>query len=180
MFEGKMVFAQLIEHVSIDEFRRCVRRYRGDYRTRTFSCWDQFLCMAFAQLTYRESLRDIESCLRSTRSKLYHAGIRGHVSRNTLAKANELRDWRIYNDFALGLIATAQDLYAGESWGRNLKRSVYALDATTIDLCLSLFPWAKFRKKKGAIKVHTLLDVVTRIPTVIRITAGGGHPVGHL
>jgi hypothetical protein len=177
MLEGQMVFAQLLDHLSINEFRECVQRYGGNYRTRSFSCWDQFLCMAFAQLTYRDSLRDIESCLRSAKPKLYHVGIRGHVSRNTLAKANELRDWRIYGDFALGLIAIAQELYAGESWGRNLKRSVYALDATTIDLCLSLFPWAKFRKRKGAIKLHTLFDVVSHIPTVIRITHGLAHEV---
>jgi hypothetical protein len=136
--------------------------------------------MAFAQLTYRESLRDIETCLRSTQEKLYHAGIRGHVSRNTLAKANELRDWRIYQDFALGLISTAQALYAGESWGRHLRRAVYALDSTTIDLCLALFPWAKFRKRKGAIKVQTLLDVISRIPTVIHITHGKIHDVNML
>ena len=152
-------------------------RYKGNYRLRTFSCWDQFLCMAFAQVTYRESLRDIQTCLRSSGTKLLGLGIRGKVSRSTLARANELRDWRIYEDFAMHLIGVAQHLYVGESWGRNLKRSVYALDATTIDLCLSLFPWAKFRKKKGAVKVHVLLDVVTRISTVIRVTAGNIHEV---
>ena len=180
MNSGQTAFAQLIEHLPKHVFRRCVRRYKGAYRLRKFSCWDQFLCMAFAQLTYRESLRDIQTCLRSSGTKLFGLGIRGKVSRSTLAKANELRDWRIYADFALHMIGEAQKLYAGEAWGRNLKRSVYALDATTIDLCLSLFPWAKFRRKKGAIKVHTLLDVVTRIPTVIRITAGNVHEVNIL
>lgn len=177
MNHGKTVFAQLIEHLPIHVFRRCVSRYNGSYRLRKFSCWDQFLCMAFAQVTYRESLRDIQTCLRSAGTKLLGLGIVGKVSRSTLAKANELRDHRIHKDFALHLIGVAQKLYSGESWGRNLKRSVYALDSTTIDLCLALFPWAKFRKRKGAIKVHTLLDVVTRIPTVIRVTAGNVHDV---
>ena len=177
MNNGQTVFAQLIEHLPIHVFRRCVLRYNGNYRLRKFSCWDQFLCMAFAQVTYRESLRDIQTCLRSSGTKLLGLGIRGKVSRSTLAEANEFRDCRIYEDFAMHLIGVAQGLYAEEAWGRNLKRSVYALDATTIDLCLSLFPWAKFRKKKGAIKVHTLLDVVTRIPTVIHVTAGNIHEV---
>jgi hypothetical protein len=177
MNAGQTIFAQLLDRLPIYEFRKCVRRYRGNYRVRSFSCWDQFLCMAFAQLTYRESLRDIQACLRSAGTKLYALGIRGKVARNTLARANQLRDWRIYEDFALHLIGIAQALYAEESWGRNLQRSVYALDATTIDLCLALFPWAKFRRKKGAIKLHTMLDVVSHIPTVIRITPGNVHEV---
>ena len=177
MNSGQTVFAQLIEHLPNHVFRRCVLRYKGDYRSRNFSCRDQFLCMAFAQITYRESLRDIQICLRSSETKLFGLGIRGKVSRSTLAKANELRSYRIYEDFAMHLIGVAQKLYIGEPWGRNLKRSVYALDATTIDLCLSLFPWAKFRTKKGAIKVHVLLNVVTRIPSVIRITPGNIHEV---
>jgi hypothetical protein len=177
MNSGRTVFAQLIEFLPKHVFRKCVARYQGDYRCRKFSCRDQLLCMAFAQITYRESLRDIESCLRASRSKLFGLGLRGKVSRSTLADANELRDHRIYEDFAIHLMTTAQELYSGESWGRNLKRSVYALDATTIDLCLSLFPWAKFRKRKGAIKVHALIDVVTRIPTVIRVTPGSIHEV---
>ena len=170
MNNGQSVFAQLIEHLPIHVFRRCVRRYKGNYRLRKFSCLDQFLCMAFAQITYRESLRDIQSCLRSAGTKLLGLGIRGKVSRSTLAKANELRDSRIYEDFAKHMIGIAQSLYSEETWGRNLNRSIYALDATTIDLCLSLFPWAKFRRRKGAIKIHMLLDVVTRIPSVIRIS----------
>lgn len=177
MNHGQTVFAQLIEHLPIHVFRRCVARYKGNYRMRRFSCWDQFLCMAFAQVTYRESLRDIQICLRSAGTQLLGLGIRGKVSRSTLADANELRDYRIYEDFAMHLVTIAQALYSTESWGRNLKRAVFALDATTIDLCLSLFPWAKFRKRKGAIKVHALIDVVTRIPTVIRVTPGNIHEV---
>ena len=177
MNSGQTVFAQLIEYLPKHVFRKCVLRYNGDYRLRKFSCRDQLLCMAFAQITYRESLRDIQVCLRSSETKLFGLGIRGKVSRSTLAKANELRDFRIYEDFAMHLIGIAQSLYRTETWGRNLNRSIYALDATTIDLCLSLFPWAKFRRRKGAIKVHTLLDVVTRIPTVIRITPGNIHEV---
>ena len=177
MNRGQTVFAQLIEHLPIHVFRRCVRRYNGNYRSRRFSCLDQFLCMAFAQITYRESLRDIQSCLRAAGTKLLGLGIRGKISKSTLADANERRDFRIYEDFAMHLVSVALELYSGESWGRNLKRSIYALDATTIDLCLSLFPWARFRKRKGAIKVHTLIDVVTRIPTVIRVTPGNIHEV---
>ena len=177
MNRGQTVFAQLIEHLPIHVFRRCVRRYKGNYRLRKFSCWDQFLCMAFAQVTYRESLRDIQSCLRSVGTQLLGLGIRGKVSKSTLADANELRDHRIYEDFAMHLVSIAQELYGEESWGRNLRRSVYALDATTIDLCLSLFPWATFRRRKGAIKVHALIDVVTHIPTVIRVTPGNIHEV---
>ena len=153
-------------------FRRCVKRYQGDYKLKSFSCWDQFLCMAFAQLTYRESLRDIEACLRAQQTKLYHLGIRGQVSRNTLAHANSVRDWRIYADFAQVLITRARVLYANDSFGVELAQTVYALDATTIDLCLALFPWAKFRKHKGAVKLHTLLDLRGNIPTVVIITHG--------
>lgn len=161
-------------------FRRCVKRYRGDYKLQTFSCWDQFLCMAFAQLTYRESLRDIEACLRAQQTKLYHLGIRGQVSRNTLAHANSIRDWRIYADFAQVLITRARVLYADDSFGVELAQTVYALDATTIDLCLALFPWAEFRKHKGAVKLHTLLDLRGNIPTVVIITHGKVHEVNIL
>jgi Domain of unknown function (DUF4372) len=152
---GRTVFSQLISHLPDREFRRCVERYRGDYRLRGFSCWDQFLCMAFAQFTYRESLRDIEACLRSSPDKLYHMGIRGRVSRSTLADANETHDWRIFADFAQRLIAIARPLYVHDPIGVDLDQSLYALDSTTIDLCLSLFPWAKFRKHKAAVKMHT-------------------------
>jgi len=153
------VFAQLMEHLPLTTFRRCVARYSGEHKIKTFSCLDQFLCMAFAQLTYRESLRDIEACLRAQRNKLYHLGIRAVVSRNTLANANATRDWRIYADFAQSLIGIARKLYADEPLGVDLKDSVYALDTTTIDLCLSVFPWAPFRTTKAAIKLHTLLDL---------------------
>lgn len=162
------------------EFRQCVERYNGNYKIKTFSCWDQFLCMAFAQLTYRESLRDIEACLRSSPTKLYHMGIRGNVSRNTLAHANEIRDWHIYADFAQTLIHTAKELYINEEFGLELKQTVYALDATIIDLCLSVFPWAKFRKEKAAIKLHTLLDLRGSIPVIISITHGKIHDVNFL
>ena len=161
-------------------FRRCVKRYQGDYKLKTFSCWDQFLCMTFAQLTYRESLRDIEACLRAQQTKLYHLGIRGQVSRNTLAHANSVRDWRIYADFAQVLITRARVLYADDSFGVELAQTVYALDATTIDLCLALFPWARFRKHKGAVKLHTLLDLRGNIPTVVIITHGKIHEVNIL
>lgn len=167
-----MVFAQLMDHAPIHEFRRCVARYDADYRLRRFSCWDQFLCMAFAQLTYRESLRDIEACLRASPNRLYHLGIRGAVSRSTLADANERRDWRVYADFAQHLIAIARSLYANESFGVQLDETVYALDSTTIDLCLSLCPWAPFNGQRGAIKMHTLLDLRGSIPSFIRITHG--------
>src|SRR5476651_1801698 len=177
MNAGRMIFPQVMELLPLHEFRKCVRRYRGDYRARKFSCMDQFLCMAFAQLTYRESLRDIEACLGATPTKLYHFGLRTRISRSTLAEANEKRDWQIHADFARVLISVAQKLYAGESWGRNLKRTVYALDSTTIDLCLSLFPWAKFKRTKGAVKVHTLLNVQSHIPNFIRITHGKIHDV---
>ena len=171
------VFAQIMDFLPLHEFRKCVRRYRGDYKVKSFSCLDQFLCLAFAQLTYRESLRDIESCLRTMKNRLYHMGIRGHVSRNTLAHANEKRDWRIYADFAQVLIAQARRLYADEDLGLELKNTVYAFDSTTIDLCLSLFPWALFRKRKGAVKLHTLLDLRGSIPSFIKMTDGKTHDV---
>lgn len=171
------VFAQIMAFLPMHEFRKCVRRYRGDYKVRKFSCLDQFFCLAFAQLTYRESLRDIVSCLKTMKSRLYHMGIRGRVSRNNLANANEARDWRIYADFAQVLIAEARRLYRDEDIGLELKETVYAFDSTTIDLCLSLFPWARFRKRKGAIKLHTLLDVRGSIPTFIQMTDGKTHDV---
>jgi Domain of unknown function (DUF4372)/Transposase DDE domain len=177
---GRTVFSQLISHLPDREFRRCVERYRGDYRLRGFSCWDQFLCMAFAQFTYRESLRDIEACLRSSPDQLYHMGIRGRVSRSTLADANETHDGRIFADFAQRLIAIARPLYVHDPIGVDLDQSLYALDSTTIDLCLSLFPWAKFRKHKAAVKMHTLLDLHGNIPTFIRITDGKVHDVNIL
>ena len=177
---GKSIFAQLTDFLSWTQFQECVARYRGDYKLKSFSCWDQFLCMAFAQLTYRESLRDIEACLRANQSKLYHMGIRGRVSRNTLANANSVRDWRIYADFAQLLIGQARELYGNDDFGLTLQETVYALDTTTIDLCLSLFPWAYFRKRKGAVKLHTLLDLRGNIPTVIIITHGLIHDVNIL
>jgi hypothetical protein len=180
MNSGKSIFAQLMDFLPSKAFRRCVKRYQGDYKLKSFSCWDQFLCMAFAQLTYRESLRDIEACLRAQQTKLYHLGIRGQVSRNTLANANSVRDWRIYADFAQVLITRARVLYANDSFGVELAQTVYALDATTIDLCLALFPWAKFRKHKGAVKLHTLLDLRGNIPTVVIITHGKVHEVNLL
>lgn len=177
MNSGKTIFAQLMDFLPAYEFRQCVERYNGNYKIKSFTCLDQFLCMAFAQLTYRESLRDIQACLRAAKQKLYHMGIRGKVSRNTLANANQVRDWRIYADFAQVLIGTARDLYAKDDFGLHLEQTVYALDATTIDLCLSLFPWAKFRKHKGAVKMHTLLDLRGNIPTAIIITDGKVHDV---
>ena len=170
MYTGKPVFSQIMDYLPMHEFRRCVNRYRGNYQVKRFSCWDQYLCMAFAQFTYRESLRDIEACLRSIQNKLYHMGIRGKVSRSTLADANENRDWRIYADFAQVLIHQARSLYADDEFGVELDQTVYALDTTTIDLCLSLFPWAKFQKRKGGIKLHTVLDLRGSIPTFIKIT----------
>jgi hypothetical protein len=164
MNAGRAVFSQVMDFLPLTEFRRWVERYRGDYKVQSFSCLDQFLCMAFAQLTYRESLRDIETCLRSMPSRLYHMGVRGRVARSTLADANEHRDWRIYADFAQGLIRTARQLYLDDAFGVELEQSVYALDSTTIDLCLTLFPWARFRKHKGAVKLHTLLDLRDSIP----------------
>jgi hypothetical protein len=181
MYEGKLVFAQLMEHLPIHTFRRIVKRYDGDYKVQTFSCLDQFFCMAFAQLTYRESLRDIEACFRAQRSKLYHLGIRSkQVSRNTLANANNIRDWKIYADFAQSLITIARNLYVNEPFGVDLQNSVYALDATTIDLCLSVFPWAPFRQTKAAVKLHTLLDLRGNIPTFIHISDGKMHEVNIL
>src|SRR4030042_294978 len=177
MDTGKTIFAQLMDFLPVYEFQKCVQRYNGHYKVKHFSCWNQFLCMAFAQLTYRESLRDIEACLRSTQRKLYHMGFRGNVSRNTLAHANQVRDWRIYADFAQILITRARRLYAHDSFGVELNQTAYALDSTTIDLCLSLFPWAKFRAHKGAIKLHTLLDLRGSIPSLIIITHGKIHDV---
>src|SRR3989339_707154 len=180
MNTGQTVFSQLINFLPKKHFDKCVRRYRGNHRIKTFSCFDQYLCMVFAQITYRQSLRDIETCLRAMQQKLYHCGIRGNVSRTTLAKANENRDWRIYADFAQILIDKARTLYANEDFGIQLDREVYALDSTTVDLCLSLFPWAKFRKHKAAVKVHTLMDLKGSIPTFIRITDGKVHDVNIL
>ena len=177
---GRTIFTQLMDHLPCYEFHKCVARYRGGYQQKTFSCWDQFLSMAFAQLTYRESLRDIEACLRSVSGKLYHMGFRGNVARSTLADANESRDWRIFADFAQVLIGIARPLYAHDPIGVDLDQSLYALDSTTIDLCLSLFPWAHFRRRKGAVKMHTLLDLHGSIPTFIRITAGKVHDVNIL
>ena len=180
MNRGKLVFAQLMQHLPLTTFRRCVTRYRGAFKVKSFSCLDQFLCMAFAQLTFRESLRDIEVCLRAQSSKLYHLGIRSAVARNTLANANAVRDWRIYADFAQSLIGIARPLYAQESFGVDLQETVYALDTTTIDLCLSVFPWAVFRAAKAAIKLHTLLDLRGNIPTFIHISDGKVHEVNIL
>ena len=180
MYVGKLVFAQVMEFVPLSVFRRCVAKYQGNRKVRTFTCLDQFLCMAFAQITYRESLRDIEACLRSQSNKLYHMGIRGTVSRSTLADANEQRDWRIYAELAHTLIATARSLYSTEPFIEELDETVYALDSTTIDLCLSLFPWATFRKRKGAVKLHTLLDLRGNIPTFIYISDGKLHDVNVL
>jgi len=180
MHTGKLVFAQLMEHLPLTTFRRCVARYGGHHKVKRFSCLDQYLSMAFAQLTYRESLRDIEACLRAQSTKLYHLGIRSMVARNTLANANTVRDWRIYCDFAQSLIAMARRLYLNEPFGVELKETVYALDATTIDLCLSVFPWAPFRSTKAAIKLHTLLDLRGNIPSFIRISDGKYHEINVL
>jgi len=180
MNQGQTIFSQVIDFLPKKKFRQCVDRYRGNHRTRSFTCYDQFLCMAFAQLTYRESLRDIECCLRAMQEKLYHIGIRGKVSRSTLADANENRDWRIYSDFAQILIHEARRLYIDDDFGLELKETVYALDSSTIDLCLSTFPWARFRKTKAAVKLHTLLDLRGDIPTFIWITDGKVHDVNVL
>jgi hypothetical protein len=180
MDPGRIAFAHLMDFLPSHEFNRCVRRYRGNRRLRRFSCWDQFLAMAFAQLTYRESLRDIETCLRALRPKLYHAGFRGLIARNTLAKANENRDWRIYADLAAMLIAQARALYADEPFAVDLDQAAYAFDSTTIDLCLALFPWAKFRRHKAAVKLHTLLDLRGNIPCFVHITSGKVHDVNAL
>ncbi|MBM2805008.1 MAG: family transposase [Deltaproteobacteria bacterium] len=180
MNTGALVFAQVTKHLPLTTFRRCVARYGGTHKVKTFSCLDQYLCMAFAQLTYRESLRDIETCLRAQQSKLYRMGIKSWVSRSTLADANESRDWRIYADFAQSLIAIARSLYAEEPFGVDLKNTVYALDASTIDLCLSVFPWAPFRSTKAAIKLHTLLDLRGNIPSFLHISDGKLHDVNVL
>ena len=171
----RTVFSQILDFIPKHQFRACVNRYNGNYRVKSFSCFDQYLTMAFAQLTYRESLRDIETCLKALHKKLYHCGFRGKVSRNNLANANEKRDWQIYHDFAQLLIKKARQLYANEDFGITLKKTVYALDATVIDLCLTLFPWAQHRRHKSAIKLHTLMDLKGSIPTFVRITSGAVH-----
>jgi len=180
MNSERTIFSQLTDFIPYYEFKKCVERYAGNYKIKSFSCLDQFLCMAFAQLTFRESLRDIETCLRVAQPKLYHMGIRGRISRNTLAHANQVRDWRIYADFAQVLIGIARPLYANESLGIELAQSVYALDSTTIDLCLTLFPWAKFRSRKAGVKLHTLLDLHGNIPTFVVITNAVVHDVNIL
>jgi hypothetical protein len=181
MNQGKLVFAQLTEHLPLTTFRRCVQRYRGEFKVKSFSCLDQFLCMAFAQLAFRESLRETETCLNAQPAKLYHMGIRSkRIARSTLADANESRDWRIYADFAQSLIAIARRLYAQEPFGVELSETVYALDTTTIDLCLSVFPWASFMESKAAVKLHTLLDLRGNIPTFIHISDGKLHEVNIL
>lgn len=180
MNQGKTIFSQIMDFLPLSEFRKCVKKHRGNYKVKKFSCLDQFLCMAFAQLTYRESLRDIETCLRSMRKKTYHMGFRGNVSRATLADANEKRNWKIYADFAHILIDSTRKLYASDSFAIDLNQAIYALDSTTIDLCLSLFPWAQFRKKKSAVKIHTLLDLQTSIPCFIRVTSAAIHDVNIL
>ena len=180
MHSGKLVFSQVMDYLPLHTFRRCVQRYQGNHKVRHFSCLDQYLSMAFAQLTYRESLRDIEACLRAQRNKLYHMGIRSNISRNTLANANKVRDWRIYAEFAHSLINTARTLYVNDDFGVELDQTVYALDSTTIDLCLSVFPWAKFRGAKAAIKLHTLLDLRGSIPSFIHISDGKLHDVNVL
>jgi hypothetical protein len=180
MFTGKLVFAQLMEHLPSHTFRRCVARYGGERKLKSFSCFDQFLVMVFAQLTFRESLRDIQACLRAQPEKLYHMGLRGGIARNTLANANAVRDWRIYAEFAQRLITMARKLYADEPLGVQISNTVYALDSTTIDLCLSLFPWAPFRSTKAAVKLHTLLDLRGNIPTFLHISDGKLHDVNIL
>jgi len=180
MHIGRLVFSQVIDHLPMHKFRRCVARYDANRYKKTFSCLDQYLCMAFAQLTFRESLRDIEACLRAHKDKLYHMGIRGNISRSTLADANERRDWRIYADLTQALIRIARPLYADEDLGLDLDNTIYALDASTIDLCLSVFPWALFRFTKSAVKLHTLLDLRGNIPTFIHISDGKLHDVNVL
>lgn len=177
---GKTIFSQVLDFIPKKAFVRCVNRYNGNYRARSFSCWDQYLCMSFAQLTFRESLRDTVLCLNSLSNKLYHNGIKGKVSKSTLADANEKRDYRIYSDFANTLIKIARDIYSNDSFGINLKETAYALDSSTISLCLSIFPWAKFRKTKGAIKLHTLMDLRGNIPAFISISNGKMHDVNIL
>ena len=180
MYTGKTVFAQLLDHLPLHQFRRCVKRYKGNYKVQSFTCLDHYLCLFFAQLTYRESLRDITTCLLGMQNKLYHMGIRGKIARSTLADANEKRDWRIYQDFAHILIHHARELYSKDAFGVSLKETVYALDSTMIDLCLALFPWAKFRTHKGAVKMHTLLDLRGNIPSFVAITDGMVHDVNIL
>jgi hypothetical protein len=180
MYAGKLVFSQVMEHLPLHVFHQCVDRYNGNFKVKEFTCLDQYLCMAFAQLTYRESLRDIEACLRAQKNKLYHMGIRSAVYRNTLANANKVRDWRIYADLAQSMIQTARKLYLDDDFALELDNTVYALDATTIDLCLSMFPWANFRRTKGAVKLHTLLDLRGNIPTFIYISDGKLHEVNTL
>ena len=180
MYTGKLVFTQVMEHLPWHQFHNCVKQYNGNYKAKSFRCPDQFRCMAFAQLTYRTSLRDIEVCLRAQSNKLYHMGIRGGISRNTLANANQVRDWRLYADFAHHLIGEARSLYAGTGHGLELDNTVYALDSSTIDLCLSLFPWASFRKTKGAVKLHTLLDLRGAIPAFVHVSKGKVHDVNIL
>jgi len=177
MHAGQFLFAQLMVFLPKRDFDRCVLKYKGNYRTRHFTCYDQFLCMAFAQLTFRHSLRDIETCLNSLKAKWYHLGIRGYIARNTLARANQNRDWRIYADFAHVLIAQARKLYAKDSFGVALEQTAYAFDSTTIDLCLTLFPWAQFRRRKAAVKLHTLLDLRGNIPCFVHISQGKMHDV---
>lgn len=180
MNSGKLIFSQITAHLPMYTFQRCVKRYRGNHKIKNFTCLDQYLCMAFAQITFRESLRDIGACLRAQQNKLYHMGIKSTVSRNTLANANKVRDWRIYADFAQKLISTARRLYLDDSFDLELQNTAYALDASTIDLCLNVFPWARFRKTKAAIKLHTLLDLRGNIPTFIHITDGKVHDVNVL
>jgi hypothetical protein len=180
MYQGRIVFSQIMDYLPDRQFKACVNRYQGDHRIRTFTCLDQFYCMSFAQLTGRESLRDIEACLRAVGPKLYHAGMKAKVSRTTLAKANEQRDWQIYRDIAMILIHRARMLYADQPLAMNLKRAVYALDSTVIDLCLSLFPWAQHRRRKSAVKIHTQLDLRGNIPAFIRVTGGQIHDVHFL
>ena len=178
MNPGSTIFAQLMAHLPLKAFHRCVERYKGNHKVQRFSCFDQFLCLAFAQLTYRESLRDIEACLGAAGPKLYHMGFRGRITRTTLADANERRDWRIYSDFAMVLIGEARELYAGDPFGVNLKSTAYALDATIIDLCLSVFPWAKFRSAKGGVKASVLLDLRGNIPAFMHICGSSDFGVG--
>ncbi len=180
MNTGKIILSQIMSYLPTYEFRRCVQRYRGNHKVKSFSCWDQYLCMVFAQLSFRESLRDIITCLRAMQNKLYHTGIRGNISKSTLADANENRDWRIYADFAQILISQARHLYKDDPFGVEIDETVYALDSTTIDLCLSVFPWAKFRKHKAAVKLHALLDLHGNIPSFIEITDGKIHDVNIL
>ena len=180
MNHGRTVFSQVMDFFPLRRFKSCVQRYRGDHRVRKFSCLDQFYCMAFAQLTSRESLRDIEACLRALGPKLYHAGLKARISRNTLARANETRNWKIYRDIGLVLIDQTRALYAHQSLAMNLKRAVYALDSTVVDLCLSLFPWAQHRRHKSAVKIHTQLDLRASIPAFIRITGGQVHDIHFL